>query len=138
MSEQQDFNQTVIEEFRANGGRVGGRLDGVDLVLVTHTGARTGRALTTPLGHVVDGDDLVVVAANRGSATHPSWYHNMVANPDVTVEVGSATYQAKAIVATGDERARLWDRIAALKPFLLDFQDKAGPREIPLVVLRRA
>ena len=138
MSEQRDFNQTVIEEFRANGGRVGGRLDGIDLVLVTHTGARTGRALTTPLGHVVDGDDLVVVAANRGSATHPSWYHNMVANPDVTVEVGSATYQAQAIVATGDERARLWDRIAALKPFLLDFQDTAGPREIPLVVLRRA
>jgi deazaflavin-dependent oxidoreductase (nitroreductase family) len=138
MSEQQDFNRSVIEEFRANEGRVGGRLAGIDLVLVTHTGARTGRALTTPLGHVVDGDDLVIVAANRGSATHPSWYHNMVANPDVTVEVGSVTYPAKAVVATGDERARLWDKIAELKPFLLDFQEKAGPREIPIVVLRRA
>ncbi|GAA3434558.1 nitroreductase/quinone reductase family protein [Kutzneria kofuensis] len=138
MSEQQDFNRTVIEEFRANGGRVGGRLADVDLVLVTHTGARTGRKLTTPLGHVVDGDDLVVVAANRGSANHPSWYHNLVANPDVTVEVGAATYPAKAIVATGAERSRLWDKIAALKPFLLDFQEKAGAREIPIVVLRRA
>jgi deazaflavin-dependent oxidoreductase (nitroreductase family) len=138
MSEQQDVNRSVIEEFRANDGRVGGRLEGIDLVLVTHTGARTGRALTTPLGHVVDGDDLVVVAANRGSATHPSWYHNMVANPDVTVEVGAVTYAAKAVVATGDERARLWDKIAAVKPFLLDFQEKAGSRAIPLVVLRRA
>jgi deazaflavin-dependent oxidoreductase (nitroreductase family) len=138
MSEQQDVNRSVIEEFRANEGRVGGRLEGIDLVLVTHTGARTGRALTTPLGHVVDGDDLVVVAANRGSATHPSWYHNMVANPDVTVEVGTVTYAAKAVVATGDERARLWDKIAAMKPFLLDFQEKAGSRAIPLVVLRRA
>ena len=138
MSEQQDVNRSVIEEFRANEGRVGGRLEGIDLVLVTHTGARTGRALTTPLGHVVDGDDLVVVAANRGSATHPSWYHNVVANPDVTVEVGTVTYAAKAVVATGDERARLWDKIAAVKPFLLDFQEKAGSRAIPLVVLRRA
>ncbi|MFC0548559.1 nitroreductase family deazaflavin-dependent oxidoreductase [Kutzneria chonburiensis] len=138
MSEQQEFNRSVIEEFRANAGRVGGRLEGVDLVLVTHTGARTGRALTTPLGHVVDGDDLVIVAANRGSATHPSWYHNVVANPDVTVEVGSTTYPAKAVVATGDERARLWEKVAALKPFLLDFQKQAGPRAIPLVVLRRA
>jgi len=137
MSEQQDFNRSVIEEFRANEGRVGGRLAGVDLVLVTHTGARTGRARTTPLGHIVDGDDLVIVAANLGSATHPSWYHNLVADPGVTVEVGSATYPAQAVVATGDERARLWDKIAALKPFLLDFQEKAGAREIPLVVLRR-
>jgi deazaflavin-dependent oxidoreductase (nitroreductase family) len=138
MSDQLDVNRSVIEEFRANSGRVGGRLEGVDLVLVTHTGARTGRTLTTPLGHVVDGDDIVVVAANRGSATHPSWYHNMVANPDVTVEVGSVTYAAQALVATGDERARLWDKIAALKPFLLDFQAKAGSRTIPLIVLRRA
>jgi deazaflavin-dependent oxidoreductase (nitroreductase family) len=137
MSELQDFNQSVIEEFRANAGRVGGRLEGIDLVLVTHTGARTGRAITTPLGHVVDGDDLVVIAANRGSATHPSWYHNMVANPDVTVELGSSTYQAKAVVATGDERARLWDVVVEQKPFLLDFQEKAGPRAIPLIVLRR-
>jgi len=138
MSEQQEFNQSVIAEFRANGGRVGGPLDGIDLALVTHTGARTGRALTTPLGHFVDGDDLVVVAANRGSATHPSWYHNLVANPAVTVEVGDSTYPAVAVVASGAERSRLWDEIAALKPFLLDFQEKAGAREIPIVLLRRA
>ena len=138
MSEQQEFNQSVISEFRANGGRVGGPLDGIDLALVTHTGARTGRALITPLGHFVDGDDLVVVAANRGSATHPSWYHNLVANPSVTVEVGASTYPAVAVVAAGDERSRLWDKIAALKPFLLDFQEKAGAREIPIVILRRA
>ena len=138
MSEQQDFNRSVIDEFRANAGRVGGRLAGVDLMLLTHTGARTGRTLTTPLGHLVDGDDLVIVAANRGSAAHPSWYHNLVAHPDVTVELGAETHAAVAHVATGAERARLWDIIAAAKPFLLDFAVTAAPREIPIVVLRRS
>ena len=138
MSEQQDFNRSVIDEFRANAGRVGGRLAGVDLMLLTHTGARTGRTLTTPLGHLVDGDDLVIVAANRGSAAHPSWYHNLVAHPDVTVELGAETHTAVAHVAAGAERARLWDFIAAAKPFFLDFAAAAAPREIPIVVLRRS
>ena len=138
MTEQQDFNRSVIEEFRANAGRVGGRLADVDLVLVTHTGARTGRTLTTPLGHLTDGDDLVIVAANRGSARHPAWYHNLVAHPEVTVEVGADRFDAVAEVATGPERARLWSMIVAAKPFFLDFQAAARPRQIPIVVLRRA
>ncbi|MFC0431775.1 nitroreductase family deazaflavin-dependent oxidoreductase [Kutzneria buriramensis] len=137
MSEQQDFNRSVIEEFRANGGRVGGPLAGAELVLVTHTGARTGRTLTTPLGHFRVGDEVVVVAANRGSARHPSWYHNLVANPSVTVEDGESTYAATAVVAQGAERARLWEAIAGSRPFFRDFQEKAGAREIPVVVLRR-
>ena len=138
MSEQQDFNRSVVEEFRANGGRVGGRLAEVNLVLVTHTGARTGRTLTTPLGHLVDGDDLVIVAANRGSAHHPSWYHNLVAHPQVTVEIGTESHPAVAHVAAGAERARLWDVIVTARPFFHDFAEKAAPREIPIVVLRRA
>jgi deazaflavin-dependent oxidoreductase (nitroreductase family) len=109
----------------------------VDLLLLTHTGARTGRTRTTPLGHLVHGDDLVVVAANRGSAHHPSWYHNLVAHPRVTVEVGSSTFDAVAHVAAGDERDRLWDFVATAKPFFLDFAAKAAPREIPIIVLRR-
>ncbi|MFI9385962.1 nitroreductase family deazaflavin-dependent oxidoreductase [Kutzneria sp. NPDC052558] len=133
-----DFNQSVITEFRANGGRVGGPLEGIDLVLVTHTGARTGRALTTPLGYFTDGDDLVVIAANQGSATHPSWYHNLVATPSVTVEVGAERYDAVAHVATGAERSRLWSTISADKPFFTDFAAKAAPREIPVIILRRA
>ncbi|QUQ72254.1 nitroreductase family deazaflavin-dependent oxidoreductase [Kutzneria sp. CA-103260] len=138
MPSQQDINQSVISEFRANGGRVGGPLAGIDLVLVTHTGGRTGRSLTTPLGYFVDGDDLVVIAANRGSATHPSWYHNLVAHPAVTVEVGTAKYDAVAHVAAGAERSRLWSSISGAKPFFLDFAAQAAPREIPVVILRRA
>lgn len=138
MSEPQDYNQTVISEFRANAGRVGGRLADVDLLLLTHTGARTGRTLTTPLGHLVDGDDLVVVAANRGSAHHPAWYHNLVAHPEVTVEVGADRFDAVAEVATGPERARLWSVLIAARPFFLDFQANARPRQIPIIVLRRA
>ncbi len=138
MSSQQDMNRAVISEFRANAGRVGGRLAGVDLMLLTHTGVRTGRALVTPLGHIVDGDDLVIVAANLGSAAHPAWYHNLVATPSVTVEVGSSTYAAVAHLATGAERSRLWSTLVGLKPFLVDFQAKAGTREIPVFVLRRA
>ena len=138
MSSPQDFNQSVITEFRANAGRVGGRLADVDLMLLTHTGARTGRALTTPLGHLVDGDDLVIVAANRGSAQHPSWYHNLVANPQVTVELGTESFPAVAHVAADAEQARLRDFVVAAKPFFLDFAAKAAPREIPIVVLRRA
>jgi deazaflavin-dependent oxidoreductase (nitroreductase family) len=138
MSEQQDVNRAVIEEFRANGGRVGGRLAGVELVLITHTGVRSGRRLTTPLGYLRDGDDLVIVAANRGSAHHPSWYHNLVANPEVTVELGDSTHRAVAHVTSGAERERLWEQITAARPFFRDFETKAGGRQIPIILLKRA
>src|ERR1700740_506967 len=102
-----EFNQKVISEFRANGGKVGPPFEGAPMILVTHTGARSGKERTTPLVYSKDGDRLVVIASKGGAPTSPDWYHNVVANPDVIVEVATERFPARAKVATGDERRRL-------------------------------
>lgn len=127
-------NQRVIEEFRANGGQVGGQLQNTPLLLLTTTGARTGRRHTTPVMYLPDGDRLVVFASVMGAPSHPDWYHNLVAHPDVTVEVGAESFQATARVAAGEERARLWAKAAEQYPFLTEHQAKTS-RQIPVVVL---
>ena len=132
------FNQTVIAEFRAGGGRVGGRLEGTPLVLLTTTGASSGQQRTTPLGYVTDGtpDRLVLLASNLGAAEHPAWYRNLVARPAVTIEVGGDRFQALAATAAGAERDRL------LQAFVSRFPATAAhagltAREIPVVVVER-
>jgi deazaflavin-dependent oxidoreductase (nitroreductase family) len=132
-----DFNGDVIKEFRANRGAVGGPLGGVPLLLVTHRGAKTGTVRTTPLGYYDDGDQLIVFASNLGAARHPAWFHNLVANPRVTVELGEDRFDADTTVLGGDERAAVWSRLVVARPFLVDHQRKAGARQIPLVALRR-
>jgi deazaflavin-dependent oxidoreductase (nitroreductase family) len=125
-------NRKVIEEYRANQG-AGGR----PLLLLTTTGARTGKPRTTPMMYVPDGDRLLVIASNAGAPKHPDWYHNVVANPDVTVEVDAERYEATAEVPSGAERDRLFDGIVAKYPFFADHQ--AGvTRTIPVVVLVRS
>lgn len=125
-------NRKVIEEYRANKG-AGGR----PLLLLTTTGARTGEPRTTPMMYVPDGDRLLVIASNAGAPKHPDWYHNVVANPDVTVEVDAEKYEATAEVPSGTERDRLFDGIVAKYPFFADHQ--AGvTRTIPVVVLVRS
>ena len=106
MSEHDDFNTQVINEFRANAGVVGGYFEGKPMVLVTHTGAKSGVERTTPLVCSTDGDRVVIIASMGGAPTNPAWYHNMVANPTVTVELGTETYTATAAEVTGDERQR--------------------------------
>lgn len=124
-------NRKVIEEYRANKG-AGGR----PLLLLTTTGVRTGQPRTTPMMYVPDGDRLLVIASNAGAPKHPDWYHNVVANPDVTVEVDAEEYEATAEVPSGAERDRLFDGIVAKYPFFADHQ--AGvTRTIPVVVLVR-
>jgi deazaflavin-dependent oxidoreductase (nitroreductase family) len=124
-------NRKVIEEYRANKG-AGGR----PLLLLTTTGARTGEPRTTPMMYVPDGDRLLVIASNAGAPKHPDWYHNVVANPDVTVEVDAEEYGATAQVPSGAERDRLFAGIVAKYPFFADHQ--AGvTRTIPVVVLVR-
>ena len=109
--------QDIIAEFRANGGRVGGPLAGVPLLLLTTTGARTGLPRTNPVTYIVDNGRLVCTAAKEGDAMkHPDWYYNLRANPDVTVELGTETFPARATVLAGAERQRLFDRYAALAP----------------------
>jgi len=136
MSQLNDFNQKVIEEFRANQGKVGGQMAGMPLMLLTTTGAKTGRALTKPLAYTKDGDRIVLIASFAGSPHHPAWFVNLTANPTVTVEVGGDRYQARAVVTSGAERQRLFDNQAAKMPIFNEYQKKTT-REIPVVVLER-
>ncbi|BCB90621.1 nitroreductase family deazaflavin-dependent oxidoreductase [Phytohabitans suffuscus] len=125
-------NREVIERFRAAGGSAHGR----PLLLLTTTGARTGRPHTAPMMFVPHGDDVLVVASNAGAPRHPDWYRNLVAHPDVVVEVGGETYQATAVVPRGAERDRVFAGVAERYPFFADHQAKVT-RRIPVVVLAR-
>ena len=131
-----EFNQKVISEFRANQGKVGGQFANRPLLLLTTTGAKSGRALTRPLAYTTDGDRLVVIASFGGGPKNPPWYYNLVANPVATVEVGSERFQARAAVATGEERQRLYDNQAKQIPAFAEYQKKTT-RKIPVIVLKR-
>ena len=128
-------NREVIEQFRAGGPIEGMHRD--RLVLLTTVGARTGRRHTTPMMFHRDGDRLLVMASNAGAPKAPDWYHNLVAEPRVTVEVGDETYKAIAEPASGAEYDRLWRKVIELTPFFADHKVKAG-RDIPVVMLSRA
>jgi deazaflavin-dependent oxidoreductase (nitroreductase family) len=131
-----DFNEKIIDEFRANGGKVGGAFDGSTLLLLQTTGAKTGRTRVKPLMYRRDGDRLVVFGTMGGSPTHPEWFYNVRANPRVTVEVGSDRFEADARVALPDERDRLWQLQAQDVPAFADYQKKTD-RTIPVVILER-
>jgi len=130
------FNDGVVEQFRANGGVVPGRWGDRPLLLLTTTGARSGRPRTTPLFFSTDGDRLVVIASKGGEPTHPDWYHNLLAHPEATVELGRETFPVRATVAAGAERRRLFDQHAALMPFFAEYERNAT-RSIPVMVLTR-
>lgn len=134
MTEQDERNKKVIDEFRANGGVVGGPFEGLQMVLVTNTGAKSGVERTTPLVCSTDAGKVVIVASMGGAPTNPAWYHNLVANPEVTVEHGTDTYRARAVQASGDERTRLYAQHAQTMPFFNDYQAKTS-RTIPVFVL---
>jgi deazaflavin-dependent oxidoreductase (nitroreductase family) len=133
-----DFNAKIIEEFRANGGKVTGMFADAPLVLITHTGAKSGIKRTTPVVYTRDGDRLVVIASKAGAPSHPDWYYNMTANPRVTVELPGETYEATVTEVSGAERRRLYDAQAAQMPNFAEYERKAEGREIPVLVLERA
>ena len=121
--------------YRATGGRVGRRVRGMPILLLTTTGRKTGRPRTWPVVYLEDGDDLVVVASAGGMPTHPAWYLNLRDHPEVTVRLGNRTRTVRAATARPEERARLWARITRQNPLFAGFQ--AGvEREIPVVILR--
>lgn len=129
------FNQRVIEEFRANRGRVGGPFEGGRLLLLTTEGARSGRPHTTPVGYLPDGAERVLVIASAGgSPRHPAWYHNLLAHPEVTVESGVFTYRARAVPLTGEERDLAFARAVESDPGWAEYQRKTR-RVIPVVAL---
>jgi deazaflavin-dependent oxidoreductase (nitroreductase family) len=137
MTNPNDWNQSIITEFRANGGKVGGQFSGAPLLLLTTTGAKSGQKRTTPVMYNTDGGRLLVFASKGGAPTNPAWYHNLVAHPEVTVEVGSETYPARATVLRGEERDRLFKRHAEQYPGFAEYQAKTS-RTIPVSALERA
>jgi len=130
------FNDQIIEEFRANAGKVGGPFQGAPMVLVTSKGAKSGKPHTTPLVYLQDGDRIAVFASMGGAPTNPAWYHNLKANPDATVEVGTDSYAVKAVVTSGEERDRLFRKQVSLLPQFGEYE-KRTTRTIPVVALER-
>ena len=128
------MNKKAIAEFRANGGKVGGQFAGAPLLLLHTTGAKTGQARVNPMMYLADGDDHVVFASKAGAPTNPDWYHNLVANPRASIEVGDQTLNVVARVADGETRERLWSRQKELYPGFADYEAKTT-RQIPVVIL---
>jgi deazaflavin-dependent oxidoreductase (nitroreductase family) len=132
-----DFNTNLIDDLRAHGGHAtSGNFVGRQVLILTTTGARTGEKREIPLAYTVDGDTIVIVASKGGAPAHPAWYHNVVANPNVIVEVNGDRFEATAKVATGDERRRLYDGHVAVHPGFADYE-KRTERVIPVIVLQR-
>lgn len=129
-----DYNQSIIAEFRANHGKVGGQFEGVPLLLLTTKGAKTGVPRVSPTTYLRDGDRLLIFASNAGAPKHPAWYHNLRANPRVTIEMGDDTFEAEAVVLTGEERDRWYARQAELVPAFAAYQARTE-RTIPVVAL---
>ena len=129
------INARVIEQFRAGGPIEGMKRDG--LLLLTTTGAKTGRTRTTPMMFHRDGERLLVIASNIGAPAHPDWYVNLVAHPRVVVEVGAERFEATAVPLAGSDRERLWTMLKETYPFFAEHEAKTS-REIPVVALTRA
>lgn len=136
MSTPNDRNQSIIEEFRANGGKVGGPFAGRTLLLLHTLGAKSQQPRLNPVACVVDGERLVIIASKAGAPTNPDWYYNLVANPTVTVEVGTETFQARAAVTEEPERTRLFAKMVEVMPGFADYERKTT-RRIPVIVLTR-
>lgn len=132
-----DFNRQITEEFRANGGETSGPFKGRRLLILTTTGAKSGESRTTPLVYSRDGDRIVIIASKGGAPTHPAWYLNLVAHAEVTVELGTEKFNARAsVVPDGAERDRLYAQHASDMPAFNEYQQKTK-RRIPVVVLER-
>ena len=135
--EMHDFNTQIINEFRANGGKVGGNFEGAPLLLLHSTGAKSGEERVHPIVYQAVGDGYAVIASKAGAPSHPAWYHNLVANPSASIEVGTETVPVQATVLEGDERSQIWERQKELMPGFADYE-KATDRVIPVVLLSKA
>lgn len=131
-----ELNQSIIKEFRANQGKIAFPTEGMPVLLLTMTGAKTGRTLVRPLCYSRDGDRLVIIASYGGAPRNPPWYHNLIANPVVTVEVGTEKFEAKATQVHGAERDRLFADAAKMMPRFAEYQNKTE-RKLPLLILTR-
>jgi deazaflavin-dependent oxidoreductase (nitroreductase family) len=129
-----DFNAQIIQEFRENDGRVGGPFENSTLLLLHHTGAKSGRSYVNPVVYRRDGDRYVIFASKAGAPTNPGWYHNLKAHPETTIEVGTETLSAVATEATGEERDHLFEAQKQSAPQFAEYEQKTD-RTIPVIVL---
>jgi deazaflavin-dependent oxidoreductase (nitroreductase family) len=134
MADMNEWNRGIIDEFRANAGKVGGQFEGAPLLLLHSTGARSGEERINPVVYQADDDRFVIFASKAGAPTNPAWFHNLVASPQTSIEVGDRTVKVVARVAEGDERDRIWSRQKELMPGFADYEAKTT-RQIPVVVL---
>ena len=136
MSDAKDWNKQVIEEFRANDGKVGGHFENMTLLLLHTIGAKSGQLRLNPVATMADGDRYVIIASKGGAPTNPDWYYNIVANPEVRIEVGTEKFQAQADVAPEPERTALFAKMAAQHPGFAEYERNTD-RVIPVIVLTR-
>lgn len=131
------WNQSIIDEFRANEGRVSGRFDGFPLLLLHHRGARSGVERLSPLAYQAVANGYAVFASKGGADTNPAWYHNVLAFPETTVEVGSDTVPVRAREASGAEYAGIWDRQKESYPAFAEYERRTARDRIPVIILER-
>jgi deazaflavin-dependent oxidoreductase (nitroreductase family) len=131
-----DRNKAIIEEFRSNAGKVGGPFAGKTLLLLHTVGAKSGRARVNPVAYVLDGDRFAIVASKGGAPSNPGWYHNLLAHPRVTVEVGVEQFPVVASVASEPERTRLYEKMIAMLPVFAEYRSRTT-RVIPVMILSR-
>ena len=136
MSERNNFNQNIIEEFRSNSGKVGGYFANADLLLLTTTGAKSGQQRTMPLAYTTDGERLVISASKGGAPSNPDWYHNLLAHPVATVEVGTERYQVRAAVTDEPKRSQLYAKMVEKMPGFAEYE-RNTTRKIPVLTLER-
>jgi deazaflavin-dependent oxidoreductase (nitroreductase family) len=130
-----DFNTQIIEEFHTNEGRVGGMFEGMPLLLLHHTGAKSGKSRINPLAYQSDDGRYVIFASKAGAPSNPDWYHNLKAQPNVKIEVGTDTIDVVAGEATGEERQRLYRTQVERVPQFGEYEKTAGERVIPVIIL---
>jgi deazaflavin-dependent oxidoreductase (nitroreductase family) len=133
------FNRQVVEEFRANEGRVGGPFEGAPMILVHHVGRRSGTERISPMVFQAVGDGFAIFASKAGAPDNPDWYHNLLAHPETSAEVGAehrgATVAARVRELAGEERTRVWEAQKEASPGFADYEVKAAPRQIPVLLL---
>ncbi|MGH2506762.1 MAG: nitroreductase/quinone reductase family protein [Ktedonobacteraceae bacterium] len=136
MSEYNNFNDNVITEFRANSGKVEGYFTNTPLLLLTTTGAKSGQTRIAPLAYITDEDRIIIIASKAGAPTNPDWYHNLLAHPVATVEIGEERFQVQATVAAEPERTRLYAKAAEQMSNFAEYERQTS-RKIPVVALTR-
>jgi deazaflavin-dependent oxidoreductase (nitroreductase family) len=136
MSNQVDWNKAIIDEFRANSGKVGGPFAGATLLILHTIGAKSGKERINPVAYTTDGDRLVIIASKGGAPANPDWYANILTHPQVEVEVGTEQFQALAAVASEPERTRLYSKMVEMMPGFAEYEKKTS-RVIPVIILTR-